>query len=169
MMPATSALDRLDEALERRRLEAELFLIGGAVMTVVFRAFPGTRRASALLGSREALDDAVSEVAESAGLPADWLPAATRQLITAEGVSGVGRDGRHLRIFSPLPDYALSLKCAELGAREAEERRAVEADVRYLLRLMGISSATEALERVGTYFTPRQLSPELPEILEGLF
>ena len=163
-----SALDRLERALEARAVEAELLLVGGAVMSIVFAANPGTRNGKALFGDRRLFDDALAEVGDEVGLPSDWVSAATRERVEHEGVMGAGKDGMHLRVFAPHPDYALALKCAELGHAAPEDRRAVESDVRYLLRLTGVTSAHDGMERVHTYFTPRQLPAVLPQMLEQL-
>lgn len=168
MMTTALALDRLERALGQRRLEAELLLVGGAVMSVVFASDPGTRNPKALFGDRRAFEEARAAVGGESGLPSDWLASATRRLVGHEGILGAGRDGAHLRIFSPHPDYALALKCAELGHADPEDRHAIESDVRYLLRLTGVSTTHEAMERVRTYFTARQLPDELPRIIQDL-
>jgi glycerol-3-phosphate dehydrogenase len=164
----TAALERLEHALAEGEVEAEVMLTGGAVMSLVFDAQPQTRRASALLGDRARFDEAVDAVAREYGLPPDWLSTATRQLVAVEGTLGGGYDSMSLRVFSPLPDYVLAMKCAELAGTSEDDGKVAEADLRYLLRLTGVRTAKDALERVHTYFGSRQLPDDLAERLRDL-
>ena len=55
---STGALERLEGVLADAKVEAEVMLTGGAVMSLVFASEPGTRRASALLGDPRLLAEA---------------------------------------------------------------------------------------------------------------
>ena len=168
MIAPTAALQRLEHVLAEGEVEAEVMLTGGAVMSLVFDARPQTRRASALLGDRARFDEAVDAVAREYGLPPDWLSTATRNLVAVEGTLGGGFDGKSLRVFSPVPDYVLAMKCAELAGAAGDDRKLVEADLRYLLRLTGVRTVHDALERVYTYFNARQLPDDLAGTLRDL-
>lgn len=168
MIARTAALERLEQILADAKVEAEVMLTGGAVMSLVFAARPQTRRASALLGEPARLDEAVDAVAREYGLAPDWLSTATREVISVEGTLGGGYDGMSLRIFSPMPDYVLAMKCAELAGATGDDRKVIEADLRYLLRLTGVRTVRDALERVHTYFGARQLPDDLADTLQEL-
>jgi hypothetical protein len=168
VIASSPALERLERLLAEVDVEAELLLTGGAVMSRVFAARPESRRVSALLRERQLLTEAAEAVAREYSLPPDWLSTATRQLVSSEGTRGAGYDGANLRLFAPMPDYALAMKCAELASSTGDDRKQVEADVQYLLRLTGVRGVHQALERIHTYFRARQLPPDLPDRLQEL-
>lgn len=74
----------------------------------------------------------------------------------------------HLAVFVAVPAYLLALKCMamRLGAEFQDE-----ADVRFLLRLLDLQTAADALEVVGRYFDPARVPLKtrlaLQELLGG--
>ena len=156
----------LNARLSAVDVEAELCLMGGAVMIIAFDADPETRHVRALFKPTQAVLDAAEAVALDQGLAREWLHEAVRRLLRSEG-RGLGRflERSNLRVYEPRPDYVLAMKAASL---ELEPERDAEADLSYLLRSMGVSGASEALERIGRYFGERQLPASLGPRLAAL-
>ena len=160
-------LRRLDEELAGRDLEAELYLLGGAVLYQTFAHAPGTARIDALFRPAAGLHDAVRAVALREGAADTWLHGAVMRSL-GPGAGGGGRafvELPHLRVFEPVPDYVLALKCAAMGlgadSLEAE-------DVRYLLRFMNVQDAEAALAIVHRFIAERQLPADIRTRIEGL-
>jgi len=156
----------LNARLADQGIEAELCLVGGAVMIIAFDAAPETRHVRALFKPTRAVLRAAEQVAEDQRLPLDWLDDAVRRLLRAEG-PGLGPflERSNLRVYEPRPDYVLAMKAASL---ELEPERHTEADLSYLMRSLGVSRAPEALERIGRYFAERQLPTALEARLTAL-
>jgi hypothetical protein len=158
----------LDSELTAGGVEAEVLLVGGAVMSLVFHAEPRSRRVRDQFAAQRALDERVDRVADRAGLPTDWLSPAARSVIGLEGVSGRGWEGSNLRVYAPQPGYTLAMKCAQLGQATELEQHAIESDVRYLARLMGVTTSHVVIGIVRGYFTERQIPDDLLDRLAPL-
>lgn len=163
---ANEELQALNARLDLAGIEAELCLVGGAVMTLAFDAEPETRHIRALFKPTAEVKQAADRVAQELALPPDWLNDAVRRLL-GRPAPGLGPylERSNLRVYEPRPDYVLAMKAASL---ELEDQRDAEADLRYIMRSMGLSRASEALERIGRYFSERQLPASLEQRLARL-
>ncbi len=126
-------LSRLDAVLHDTGVDAELLLVGGAVLTVVFAHDPGSRRPEGIFGDPDELQRAVNGVAEEAGLAPDWLRGAVRHLFAERG-PGFTWQASRVSVFAPRPEYVLALKCAELagaGLTSAEHTSAEDASAEH--------------------------------------
>ena len=168
MIAPSAGLPSLNTELASAGIEGEVLLVGGAVMLVAFHAEPASRRPGDQFADQTLLTGAADRVADDAGLPLDWLSTAARALVGSERMSGGAWEGSHLRVYAALPPYALAMKCARLGLAAAEEERSVQSDVRYLMRLSGLTTAADAVDAIADYFTKRQLPGDLMSRLERL-
>lgn len=151
----------LGERLARRGLEVELCLVGGALMPIAFRADPDSRRPEAMFAPLPTLWQETDALASDEGLPRGWLDSAVRDVISADSRRAGAREWPNVRAFTPSPAYVLAMRCARLHSGDDEDRREVEGDVRYLMRLMWLRSFEALLREVEPYFTERQLPADL--------
>lgn len=157
----------LGRELQLAGIEVEFYFAGGALLSQAFAADPGTARVSALFRPVDAVRASVEALAARHGLSTHWLPEAARALL------GGGPGGRRvqyvelpgIRLFEPVPEHALAVKCAAM--RLGEEFHEHE-DVRYLLRAMNVTSTDVALSLVGRYLEERQLAPDTGALLAPL-
>ncbi|HUF74941.1 MAG TPA: hypothetical protein VMM35_01625 [Longimicrobiales bacterium] len=161
---ALRRLEVLDEALRRDELKVEFYFLGGAVLHQVFQARPPTARIDALFRPTSAVLDVQATVAGREGWPPGWVQQAVREQL-AHGTSSRWLELGNLAAFVPPLDYVLALAVARL--RLGTGGGAVE-DLRYVLRALNLTTADEALEVTGRYFTPRQLPPDARATLESL-
>jgi hypothetical protein len=161
-------LQELDDRLARTTAKAEILLVGGAVMTLVFCHEPETRRPRALLETIELLDEAVGAVRRTRAAPSDWLSRSVRRVLGSDWPGGRVWEGQRLSVFAPPPEYVLAWKCFELGRADQGRDRAIRSDLRYVARLLDLSTGEDILGRVDTYFTPRQLASDLEARLDDL-
>lgn len=155
----------LNEELAKEETEAELYLVGGAVMCLAFDAREATRDVDAMFRPTDAVRSAALRVAGRADVPETWLNDAVKGFLSPHGDFDAFLELPHLRVFVARPSYLLAMKCVAM--RLGEEFRDLE-DVRYLLRYLNLSTADEALAVVTRYFDESQLLPKTRLALEEL-
>lgn len=155
----------LDAELREEGVEAELYLVGGAVMCLALDAREATRDVDGVFRPNAVVRDAAARVAAKAGVPDSWLNDAVQGFLSPRGDFGPFLELSRLRVFVARPAYLLAMKCAAM--RLGEEFHDLD-DVRYLLRYLNITSAEEALGVVMRYFDESQLLPKTRLALEEL-
>lgn len=158
--------ERLNAELADQGVIGELYLVGGAVMCLVFDARPSTRDVDGYFRPARAIRDAAARVATSAGIDEDWLNDAAKGYLSASGAFDDYLELSNLRVLTATPEYLLAMKCLamRLGAEFHDED-----DVRYLLRYLNIRRYDAALEIVARYYPleriPQKTLYALEEIL----
>src|SRR5579859_5141728 len=89
------ALERLSEILESRGVKADLYVIGGAAMTLAYKARPSTRDVDAVFKRKNEVFKVAAQVAREQGLPDEWLSDAAKKFL--------GRPDRRPRPILDLP------------------------------------------------------------------
>lgn len=139
----------LNADLGRSDVEAEVYVVGGAVMCLVLDARAATRDVDALFKPARLVREASVRVAAIANVPEHWLNDAVKGYLSPRGDFDPFLQLSHLRVFVAQPTYLLAMKC--MAMRISEEFHDVD-DVRYLLRYLNIANAAEALDIVTKYF-----------------
>lgn len=159
-------LDVLDGELARAGVKADLLMVGGAVMTIVFQAREQTKDIDAVFEPALPVRDAVRRIAHREGLPEDWLNDAVRGFVTPAGQFDPYFDGEGLRVFVASAEYVLAMK---ILAMRPEGVAPDQADIRFLCRYLGVSSAAAAMDIVEKYYPEKRLTPRIRFGLEELF
>jgi len=89
--------DLLNEELRRSDTEAELFLVGGAVMCLAYAARPSTQDVHAVFRPAVKVREAAARVAARAGLSPDWLSDGVKEFVSAHGDFAQFLELDHLR------------------------------------------------------------------------
>lgn len=155
----------LNEELGQSGVRGELYLVGGAVMCLVFDARPSTRDVDALFRPTSELREAAARVALRADVPSDWLNDGVKGFLSAAGEFDPYLDLPHLAVFTARPEYLLALKCAAMRIGEGFRD---EADVRFLLRALNIQRYEDAVEIVLRYFDEKRIPQKTWYALEEL-
>jgi len=142
-------LELLDQELATTETHAELYLVGGAVMCLALGARDATRDVDALFRPTARVREAAARVALRAEVPPDWLNDAVKRWLGDRGEFASWLELPHLTVFVAHPKYLLAMKC--MAMRLGAEFQDVD-DVRYLLRHLNITRATDALAVVAEYF-----------------
>lgn len=158
-------LELLDAELAAQDVEGELYLVGGAVMCIVFDAREATNDVDALFKPTRLIREAAIRVAAKASVPDSWLNNAVKGYLSPRGEFDRFLELGNLKVFVAHPRYLLAMKCASM--RLGEEFHDLD-DVRYLLRYLNVSTAEEALAIVTDYFDESQLLPKTRLVLEEL-
>ena len=160
--------EMLDTELRSAGTLGELCVVGGAVMCLALDARDATADIDAFFKPAREVREAAARVAARAGLEPRWLNDAVRGFLGSKGTFTPWLELRNLRIFMAEPRYLLAMKCAAM--RLGPEFHDLD-DVRFLLRLLDVQSAQEALDIVLRYFDEDQIPVKtrlaLEEILGG--
>ncbi|MDE0371964.1 MAG: DUF6036 family nucleotidyltransferase [Rhodospirillales bacterium] len=159
--------NRLNEELARRSITGEVYVVGGAVMCLVFDARASTRDIDAFFRPAGEVGEAAQAVATAAGIPGDWLNDAVKAYLSDHEDFQPYLELTNLHVLTASPEYLLAMKCLAMRLGEGFHD---EDDVRFLLRLLNLTDYQKALEVVTRYY-PRERFPQktlyaLEELLE---
>ncbi|HTM45678.1 MAG TPA: hypothetical protein VL137_12020 [Polyangiaceae bacterium] len=160
-------LHALNDALAQRHIRGEVYLIGGAVMCLVYNARESTQDLDALFLPSVDLRAAAKQVALAEGVPEDWLNDAAKGYLSEAGEFAPFIQLSHLSVSTATAEYLLAMKCLAMRlGREFHD----EADIRYLLRHLDIDSYPDALQVLQRFYPlerfPQKTLYALQEILE---
>lgn len=161
-------LQALDAELADRGIRGEVYLLGGAVMCLVYDARAATKDVDAYFRPVQEIRAAARRVALADGAPEDWLNDAAKGYLSERGTFAPYLELGHLTIAAATAEYLFAMKC--LAMRLGPEFHD-EADVRYLLRYLNLTSYQAAVD-VLVRFYPLERYPQktlyaLEEILSG--
>jgi hypothetical protein len=159
-------LQMLSEDLRQTDTQAEIFLVGGAVMCLAYGARSSTQDVDALFRPPGLVREAAARVAAHANLDPHWLNDAVKGYMSEHADFAPFLELDHLRVMVAQPEYLLAMKCLamRIGAEFHDE-----ADVRYLLRHLDVDSYERALAVITKYYPaerfPQKTLYALEEIL----
>ena len=141
-------LDELARRLERRKVRAQVYLIGGAAMSLAFDRSRTTHDVDARIDSGHgALTEAVREIARERGLPGTWLnEQATANLPRSPDTRArTVYESEYLTITGASAEHILAMKLEAGRATDVD-------DIATLIGRLRISTAEEALAIHGRLF-----------------
>jgi hypothetical protein len=146
------AFANLAEELERRDEHAEIVVVGGAALVLLFSARESTKDVDAYFVRPEAsrVREAAEVVASRLDLPADWLNDGAKGYLVGVTVGEVLHDSRSLTVRAASIAQLLAMKLA--AWRDAVDR----SDAKLLLSQMP-GSADDIWSAVKPFVPPRQL------------
>ena len=158
-------LDLLNTELQQVDVTGELYLVGGAVMCIVYNARKSTKDLDAFFRPLEAVREAAGRVAAGNDFPGDWLNDAVKGFLSKNGDYEPFLDLSNLKIMTASPEYLLAMKCLamRLGAEFHDE-----ADIRYLLRFLNIDNYQVALDTISSYYPLEQFPQKTLYALEEI-
>ena len=158
-------LELLNAELQQDEVSGELYLVGGAVMCIVYNARNSTRDLDAFFQPVKAVREAAGRVAAGNGLSEDWLNDAVKGVLSEHGDYLPFAELSNLKVMTASPEYLLAMKCLamRLGAEFHDE-----ADIRYLLRFLNVTSYQVALDTISRYYPLEQIPQKTLYALEEI-
>lgn len=155
----------LNEELAHDKVVGELYLVGGAVMCLVFGVRASTVDVDAIFQPTTKLRKAAHRVANRLNVDEHWLNDGVKGFASSKGDFANYLELSHLHVLTATPNYMLAMKC--LATRIGEEFHDVE-DIRYLLRHLGIETFRQACEVIELYYPVEQLPPKAHYVLQEI-
>ena len=161
-------LTLLNNELRSASQDGEVYLVGGAVMCLVFGARESTRDVDAYFKPTKAIREAAARVALECEVQENWLNDAVKGYLSEQGSFTRYLELGNLKVFCADANYLLAMKC--LAMRIGEEFQDLD-DIRYLLRHIGLSKYQDALAIIANYYPieqfPQKTLYALEELLEN--
>jgi hypothetical protein len=151
--------------LAREDIKGAVYLVGGAVMCLVFNARPSTRDIDAHFEPSAKIRRAASRVAKEARISDKWLNDAVKAYLSPRGDYAPFLALSHLQVMTAQPEYLLAMKC--LAMRIGEDFHDLE-DVRFLLRYLNIESYGPAIETISRFYPVERFPQKTLYALEEL-
>lgn len=147
---------KLNEKLAKANVRGELFVVGGAVMCLVFQSRPSTRDVDAFFEPTSTLRKLAAQLAQEEDLPQNWLNDSVKGYFGKNGTFDVYVEHSHLLVHTATAEYLLAMKCLSMRiGEEFEDSR----DIQYLLRFLNIQTFSQAVEVI-TQFYPKEQFPQ---------
>ncbi len=158
------AFDKLASELARRRISANLFVVGGAAIALAYSAERRTRYIDAGFTNTAEVYEAAHNVARRMKLPRDWLNDAVRSyLLGDDAESQVVYENGSLQVAVASPHYILAMKLLSARPRQDQD------DIRLLYNLCGYRSVEDGLNLLQRYLPDQPIPERSVDILEELF
>lgn len=149
-----TALRALGIELQRRAVQGDLYVVGGAAMALAYDARRSTREIDAIFEPKLVIYEAAARVADDLGLLPDWLnDGAKRFLVGEDPYQAPVLEFPGVRVQMASPQMLLALKVA--AARIGED----DDDVATLAGMLGLRRAADVLELVTAVAGASRLGP----------
>jgi len=159
-----AALIRLSGRLHHRGVTADVYVVGGAAMTLAYDARLATRDIDAVFTPHGAVIEEAAHVATELGLPRWWLNDQASVYVSPLPDSDARAvfDSPALRVSAASPEHRLAMKV--LAARRYADRE----DIGVLLNLLQISTAAEVERICARVFPQEPLTPASRLLVEDV-
>jgi hypothetical protein len=155
-----AVLSDLAQELDRRGVRAEVFLVGGAAMTLAYDTRRTTRDVDAVFEPKKTVYEAARGIADRHDLPEDWLNDAVKGFLHGSDPDATPvLDTPGLRVDVASPRYLLAMKL--LAARDEDVD-----DILILYRHCGFRSVDEGLDLVEAAYPGRSIPVRVRYLLE---
>jgi hypothetical protein len=160
-----SLFAELNDELCRSGIRGDVFIVGGAAMTLAYNARPATRDVDGIWHpSTEVRIAAARVAARHDDLEPDWLNDGAKGFLPGDGLTGakVVYDNTCLTVSAPSVEYLLATKL--LASRVSRD----EDDILTLYGLCGFTTVEEGLDLLERYYPGRPIEPKVGFFLEEL-
>lgn len=161
-----AAFKKLNDRLASDGSKAEICIVGGAVMCLVFNAREQTKDVDAIFHPKTKVYELAKRVANEQGLPEDWLNDSAKAYINSKMEQMEVLNMSHLKIFAPSAKYMLAMKClaARVGTKD-------EGDIEFLIKHLRLTKVQDVLNIITSFYDAKLIQPKtqyiIEEIIEG--
>ncbi len=157
------AFKKLNEHLKTDGSNAEICIVGGAVMCLVFNAREQTKDVDAIFHPKAKVYDLAKKVAREQSLPPDWLNDSAKGYINEKIEQVEVLNMSNLKIFAPSAKYMLAMKClaSRVGTKD-------EGDIEFLIKYLRLTSVQDVLSILTSFYDPKLIQPKTQYMIEEI-
>jgi hypothetical protein len=145
--------EAINEELRIQGQKGEIGIIGGAVMCLVFNARVATRYVDAIFEPSQIIRKAALKVANTHGLPEDWLNDAAKGFLVVNFKREEVRRFSNLLIWAPEARYMLAMKCISARWDTSDHD-----DVIFLIKHLRLTHPDQVFAVIQEYY-PKKIIP----------
>ena len=154
----------LNEKLTQKGEVAEIGIVGGTVMCLVFQARNATKDVDAIFEPTKIVRDLAKLVGEEEGVGENWLNDGAKAYIQGDFTKQDLLNLSNLRVWAPSADYMLAMKC--ISARWDTNDKS---DVIFLIKYLKLKKAKEVFSIIEMYYPKKQIPPKTQFLVEEIF
>ena len=155
--------EKLNEMLKEKGERAEIGIVGGTVMCLVFNAREATRDVDAIFHPTKIVRQLAKKLGEQEGMGPDWLNDGAKAYILGEFDKTEVMNLSHLRVWSPCAEYMLAMKC--ISARwDSNDKH----DVVFLIRYLKLKKPKEVFRLIEKYYPKKMIPPKTQFLVEEI-
>ena len=143
---------------------AEVGIVGGAVMCLVYNARTATKDIDAIFEPAAVLRKMIKKISMEEDLPADWLNDAAKGFLTNNFKRLTVMSLSNLKVWAPEPKYMLAMKCLSARWDSADKD-----DVQFLIKMLKLKSANEVFKIIEGYYPKKLIPAKTQFFLEEVF
>lgn len=153
--------EELNSELIQKSETAEVGIVGGAVMCLVFNARASTRDVDGVFKPTSLVRKLVAKIAENHNLPTDWLNDAAKGFIVGHFQKQEVLNLSNLRVWAPDAKYMLAMKC--ISARWDSHDKD---DVIFLIRYLKLKKPNQVFKLIEDYYPKKQIPAKTQFLIE---
>lgn len=157
------AFNKLNEYFNEDDTKAEICIVGGAVMCLVFNARLQTQDVDAIFHPKTKVYEMAKKVAEEMNLADDWLNDSAKAYVNSRLDRVEILNLSHLKVFAPSPKYMLAMKClaARVGTKD-------ESDIEFLIKYLRLTTVQEVMDVVASFYDIKLIQPKTQYMIEEI-
>lgn len=158
------AFNRLNQLLADDDSIAEICLVGGAVMCLVFNARNQTKDVDALFHPKSKVYSLAKIIATEQRLPKDWLNDSAKLYVNPQLVKDEFLSLSNLKIYTPSAKYMLAMKClaSRVGTKD-------EDDIVFLIKYLKLRKPKDVFSIVISFYDEKYIQPKTKFLIEEIF
>jgi hypothetical protein len=154
----------LNTRLTEMDVRAEVGIVGGAAMCLLFKSRAATKDVDAIFEPTELLRKLIREIGEEEGYAGDWMNDAVKGFLPGQPKKQEFLSLSHLYLWTPEPAYILAMKC--ISARWDTSDRD---DVEFLIKHLKLKSVDEVIGLIEDYYRRSQIPAKTRFFIEEIF
>jgi hypothetical protein len=154
-------LEILGKELEKKGIQGDIIVTGGAAMCLAHSARDATKDIDALYEPKNEINALVKDIAGQYGLPTGWLNDSVKGFIGSNIETAEFMRLGNLKIFTVTPEYLLAMKLMSSRVEGQDYN-----DIKFLMRKLNIKTYKDAESVIGRFFTPDKVLPKTKYVIE---
>ncbi len=139
----------LNRELQKDDVQGDIYLVGGAVMCLVYEVRPTTQDIDAFFSPATTIREAATKVASDKRIDKNWLNDGVKGYLSDKGTFAPFLALSHLKVMVAQPQYLLAMKCLSMRLENSFHDYG---DIRYLLAHLQINDYKQAVDIISHYY-----------------